>query len=128
MAYYKFARAILESQPIEIYNNGEMFRDFTYIDDIVEGIVAAINSIPPKIALYNLGNNRSEKLTDFVDALENALGRNAQRIYAGMQAGDVPITMADINITREKLGWEPKTMIKDGLKQFVDWFLKYNLN
>jgi len=130
MAYYKFARAIIENKPIEIYNNGNMLRDFTYIDDIIEGTVAAINHIPSlsslPFTLYNLGNNRPEKLTDFIETLENALGLKATKEYLGMQAGDVPVTMADIDITRNELGWEPKTSIDEGLKLFADWFLKYN--
>jgi len=132
MAYYKFARAILNNKPIEVYNNGNMLRDFTYIDDIVEGIVAAINHIPSQssapFALYNLGNNRPEKLTDFIEALENALGRKAEKVYRGMQPGDVPVTMADIDVTRNELGWEPKTSIAEGLKLFADWFLSYGKN
>ena len=142
MAYYKFARTIVDNKPIEIYNNGNMLRDFTYIDDVVEGITAAIGRIPAKnphfnarepvpcesaapFALYNLGNSRPEKLTDFILSLENALGRKAEKAYIGMQAGDIPVTMADIDATRRDLGWEPKTSIDDGLKLFAEWFLKY---
>ena len=133
MAYYKFANAIFENKPIEVYNNGEMLRDFTYIDDIIEGIISAIDHIPqkkssvsPPFAIYNLGNNRPEKLTDFIEILEDALGRKAEKIFLGMQAGDVPVTMADIDITRRDLGWEPKISITDGLKLFAQWFLAYN--
>ena len=132
MAYFKFAHAIFNNKPIEIYNNGNMLRDFTYIDDIIEGTVAAINRIPPQssapFALYNLGNNRPEKLTDFIETLENALGRKAQKAYLGMQPGDVLVTMADIDVTRNELGWEPKTSIDEGLKLFADWFLSYERN
>jgi UDP-glucuronate 4-epimerase len=132
MAYFKFAQAIFNNKPIQVYNNGNMLRDFTYIDDIVEGVVAAINRIPPQpsalFALYNLGNNKPEKLTDFIDALEKALGRKAEKVYLGMQAGDVPVTMADIDATRRDLGWEPKTSIAEGLKLFADWFLSYKKN
>jgi UDP-glucuronate 4-epimerase len=143
MAYYKFARAIFDNNAIDVYNNGNMLRDFTYIDDIVEGIIAAINRIPsgnahfnalepvPSLSsapftLYNLGNNKPEKLTDFIDTLEKALGRKAEKVYLGMQPGDVPVTMADIDITRKDLGWEPKTAIDEGLKLFADWFVKYH--
>jgi UDP-glucuronate 4-epimerase len=142
MAYFKFAHAIIDNKPIKIYNNGNMLRDFTYIDDIVEGIIAAINHIPAgagfdaqapvhsqspaPFILYNLGNNRPEKLTDFIEILEKALGRKAEKAYLGMQAGDVPVTMADIDATRKDLDWEPKTTIDDGLKLFADWFLGYN--
>ena len=143
MAYFKFANAIFDNKPIQVYNNGNMLRDFTYIDDIVEGVVAAINRIPcgnsnfnalkpvpsqssAPFALYNLGNNKPVKLTDFIEVLENALGRKAEKAYLGMQSGDIPVTMADIEITRNELGWEPKTSIDEGLKLFADWFLKYN--
>ena len=130
MAYYKFARAICEGKPIDIYNNGNMLRDFTYIDDIIEGIIAAIDHIPPNapvpFALYNLGNNRPEKLMDFIETLEGCLGKKAEKVFLGMQAGDVPATMADIDDTRRDLGWEPKTSIADGLKLFTQWFFSYN--
>ena len=145
MAYYKFARAILDNRPIEVYNNGNMLRDFTYIDDVIEGTTAAINYIPSgntqfnaqnqapsqssaPFALYNLGNNRPEKLTDFITSLEKALGRKAEKSYLGMQAGDVPVTMADIDATKKDLGWEPKTSIDEGLKLFADWFISYGKN
>lgn len=126
MAYFKFAESILNNDPIEIYNNGDMLRDFTYIDDIIEGIIAAIDCTPSKFALYNLGNNRPEKLTTFVATLENALGRTAKKIYREMQAGDVPATMADIGITKTELGWKPKTSLNEGLKLFAEWFVKYS--
>ena len=126
MAYYKFSRLICANEPIEIYNNGDMLRDFTYIDDIINGILAAINKTPSGFALYNLGNNKPEKLTDFIETLEEALGRKAKKVYREMQAGDVPVTAADIDLTRSELGWEPQTTITDGLKLFADWFLKYN--
>jgi len=129
MAYFKFARAIFDNKPIEIYNNGDMLRDFTYIDDIIEGVTAAINHSPSSpsapFALYNLGNNKPEKLTDFIAALENALGRKAEKVYLGMQSGDVPVTMADIDATKRDLLWQPKTSIAEGLKLFAQWFMEY---
>jgi UDP-glucuronate 4-epimerase len=128
MAYYKFAASIYENKPIEVYNNGDMSRDFTYIDDIIEGIIAAINKIPassPPLSIYNLGNNRPEKLTDFIETLERALGRKAEKVFLGMQAGDVPVTMADIDSTRKELGWQPKTSIAQGLESFAAWFKGY---
>ena len=145
MAYYKFANSIVDNKPIEIYNNGNMSRDFTYIDDIVDGITAAVNHIPAKnshfnakepapsqasapCAIYNLGNNRPVKLTDFIEMLENSLGRKAEKVYLGMQSGDVQTTMADIDVTRKELYWEPKTSIEDGLKLFTDWFMRYLKN
>ena len=130
MAYYKFARAIMESKPIEVYNHGDMSRDFTYIDDIVDGVVAAIEHLPSanptSFALYNLGNNQPENLMGFIETLEKHLGHKAEKIYCEMQPGDVPATMADIEITQHELGWEPKTIINDGLKLFAEWFKEYN--
>jgi UDP-glucuronate 4-epimerase len=127
MAYYKFADAILKNKPIEVYNNGKMLRDFTYIDDIIEGVTAAIDNVSEKeFVIYNLGNNKPEKLTDFIEILENSLGRKAEKTYLGMQAGDVPVTMADIEITKTELGWQPKTSIQEGLKLFARWFLEFN--
>jgi UDP-glucuronate 4-epimerase len=128
MAYYKFAHAIINNKPIEVYNHGDMLRDFTYIDDIVEGIVAAIEQ-PSKtllpFTLYNLGNNQPEKLTYFIETLEKVLGKKAEKIFLGMQDGDVPVTAADIDFTRIELGWQPKTSITDGLVLFAKWFLDY---
>jgi UDP-glucuronate 4-epimerase len=143
MAYFKFARAILDNKPIEIYNNGNMLRDFTYIDDIIEGISAALDHAPranpdfdasaplpshsrAPFVIYNLGNNNPVKLMDFIAALEDVLGRKAARRYLGMQAGDVPATMADIDETRRELRWEPKTSITEGLQLFARWFFDYN--
>jgi UDP-glucuronate 4-epimerase len=143
MAYFKFARAIFDDKPIEIYNNGNMLRDFTYIDDIVEGISAALAHVPranlnfdalsplpahsrAPFVIYNLGSNSPVKLMDFVDSLENALGRKAARRYLGMQPGDIPITMADIDEVRRELRWEPKTSIKEGLQSFARWFSDWN--
>ena len=144
MAYFKFARAIFDNKPIDVYNNGNMLRDFTYIDDTVEGILSAVKKIPSAcgfnagepvpsrssapFVLYNLGNNRPVKLTDFIASLENSLGRKAEKVYMGMQPGDVQVTMADIESTTKDLGWEPKTCINEGLKLFADWFLEYRKN
>jgi UDP-glucuronate 4-epimerase len=131
MAYFKFAQAIAENRPIELYNNGNMLRDFTYIDDIIEGTIAAIQRVPvpsrssAPFVIYNLGNNRAEKLLDFVEALETAMGKKAEKILLGMQAGDVPATLADIDDVRRELRWEPKTQIADGLRRFTEWFFEY---
>lgn len=126
MAYYKFALSIINGRPIEIYNNGGMSRDFTYIDDVVEGVAAAVDNAPKKdYVIYNLGNSKPESLTDFIEILENSLCRKAEKIYLGMQAGDVPVTMADIEFTKEELGWRPKTSVADGLKLFARWFTEY---
>jgi UDP-glucuronate 4-epimerase len=125
MAYYKFSVSIMKDEPIEIYNNGDMYRDFTYIDDVCAGILLAEAHppLPPlPCALYNLGNNRPEKLLDFVEALEKALGKKAVKKYLPMQAGDVYSTAADIEDTKKYLGWEPHTNIEEGLKAFAEWF------
>ena len=129
MAYYKFAQSIMNDQPIQIYNNGDMLRDFTYIEDIIDGIIASMNKIPcvPSLhIIYNLGNNRPVKLINFIEILENSLGKKAIKKYLGMQAGDVQITMADIDSTRNDLGWQPKTEITEGLAKFTQWFLEYS--
>jgi len=130
MAYYKFANFISQGKPIEVYNNGDMLRDFTYIDDIVDGIISAINNIPVNtpvpFTLFNLGNNKPEKLLYFIETLEKHLSKKAEKIFLGMQSGDVPITMADIEKTRKELNWQPKTSIDEGLKLFADWFLEYH--
>jgi len=131
MAYYKFAAAIMNNKPIEVYNYGDMLRDFTYIDDVIDGVVSAIKNIPHNsptpFALYNLGNNQPEKLTDFIQTLEQALGHTAEKVYREMQPGDVPATMADIDLTRKALDWYPKTRINVGLKLFAAWFLKHGV-
>jgi UDP-glucuronate 4-epimerase len=142
MAYYKFSRAIMEGRPIEVYNNGEMFRDFTYIDDIVGGLLLALDH-PPGVAanfdpahpdpavssapfkIYNLGNNRAEGLSDFIALLEDALGRRAQKRFLPLQQGDVLATEADIDDTVRDLGWRPTTELGEGLKRFARWFRQY---
>lgn len=131
MAYYSFTRAILRGEPIRIFNHGEMWRDFTYIDDIVQGTVRALNRPArgkPPHAIYNLGNCRPQKLTDFVAMLENNIGRKAELILEPMQPGDVPSTFADIEASRRDLGFEPRTPIETGLKYFVNWYRDYHAN
>ena len=128
MAPFIFTRAILAGEPIRVFNNGEMWRDFTYIDDIVAGILAAMDAPPaekPPHKLYNLGNNKSEKLTDFIAALESALGKKAQMRFEPMQPGDVEKTYADIEATRRDLGFEPTTPISAGVPRFVAWYKEY---
>src|SRR5262245_29965552 len=129
MAPMLFARAILAGEPIRVFNHGEMWRDFTFIDDIVDGVLRALDR-PPAIApphvVYNLGNNRSEKLLDFIAAMENALGRKAQMRLEALQPGDVPATFADIDATRAALGYEPRTPIEIGVPAFVDWYRAYH--
>jgi UDP-glucuronate 4-epimerase len=128
MAAFIFTRAILNGEPIRVFNHGEMWRDFTYIDDIVAGVLRALDrpatGTPPH-ALYNLGNHRSEKLTDFVLLLETALGRKAQIVMEPMQPGDVCATYADIETSRRDLGFEPTTPISVGLPKFVAWYRHY---
>ena len=131
MAYYKFTKAILEGRSIDVYNNGDMLRDFTYIDDVTSCIESMLFS-PPKpdetgapYAVYNIGNNNPVKLIDFIRAIESALGKTASLNYLPMQAGDVEKTYADITSTQRDFGFSPKTQIADGLQQFVNWYLAY---
>ena len=129
MAYYSFTRAIIEGHPIRIFNHGEMWRDFTYIDDIVQGTLKALRrpaSGTPPHAVYNLGNCRPQKLTDFVAELERNIGIKASLVLAPMQAGDVTHTFADIEASRRDLGFEPSTPIEAGLKNFVGWYRDYH--
>jgi UDP-glucuronate 4-epimerase len=128
MAPILFARAITAGEPIRVFNHGEMWRDFTYIDDIVNGVVRALDrpatGTPPH-ALYNLGNNRSEKLTDFIAEIEKAMGRPAVKRMEPMQRGDVPRTSADIATSQRDLGFQPTTPISVGIPKFVAWFKGY---
>jgi UDP-glucuronate 4-epimerase len=129
MAYYSFTRAIIEGKPIRIFNHGEMWRDFTYIDDVVQGTVRALRrpaTGEPPHAVYNLGNCKPQKLTDFVAVLEEKLGLKASLIFAPMQAGDVTHTFADIEASRRDLGFEPVTPIEAGLQHFVGWYKGYH--
>ena len=125
MAPILFARAIAAGEPIKVFNHGEMWRDFTYVDDIVDGVLRALDrpasGAPPHV-LYNLGNHKSEKLTDFIAEIEKALGKKAQMIMAPMQPGDVPSTFADIGASTRALGFAPTTPISTGIPKFVAWF------
>jgi UDP-glucuronate 4-epimerase len=131
MAPVLFAKAIAAGEPIKVFNHGEMWRDFTYIDDIVDGVLRTLDRPPttqngtPPHALYNLGNNRSEKLTDFIAEIEKALGKKAQMTMAPMQPGDVPATYADIEASSRDLGFMPTTPISAGIPKFVAWFRDY---
>lgn len=131
MAYYKFTRKILKGEPIQIYNNGDMYRDFTYIDDIVTGIRNILCNPPEEndrgvlYKLYNIGNNKPEKLMDFIAALEECLGKEAVKEYYPMQPGDVYRTYADVTPLMEDFGFKPSTPVKEGLAQFVKWYLEY---
>jgi UDP-glucuronate 4-epimerase len=128
MAPMLFAKAITAGEPIKVFNHGEMWRDFTYIDDIVAGVLKALDrpaSGAPPHTLYNLGNNKSEKLTDFIAEIEKALGRKAEKIMAPMQPGDVPATYADITASQRDLGFQPTTPINAGIPKFIAWFRDY---
>jgi UDP-glucuronate 4-epimerase len=128
MAAYLFADAIMADEPITIFNNGDMRRDFTFIDDIATGILAAASHIPagsPPAAVYNLGNHKSEKLMDYVALLEVSLGRKAKLISAPMHPGDVQETYADIDASANDLGYRPQTPIGIGIPKFVEWYLDY---
>jgi UDP-glucuronate 4-epimerase len=129
MALYLFTNAIMAGQPINVFNNGQMSRDFTYIDDTVSGVVAAVNQPPDQPGehrIYNLGNNRPETLLDFIGTLERALSRTAVKKMMPMQVGDVVSTYADIEAARHDLGYEPKTPISEGIPRFVAWYRDYH--
>lgn len=126
MALWLFTEAILEGRPIPVFNYGKMRRDFTYIDDIVAGVLASL--LKPDLAPYevfNLGNHRSEKLLDLIRILGEALGKEPKLDLQPMQPGDVEASFADIDLAREKLGYEPETPIAVGVPKFVEWYLDY---
>ena len=124
MAYYSFTRAILDNRPIEIYNHGHMQRDFTYIDDIVLGIAAALDLGLP-YALFNLGHNHPVELLDLIGVLEKELGCKAQKILLPMQSGDVLSTYADIEESTAQLGFVSQFALEEGIKRFVRWYKSY---
>lgn len=138
MAMWLFTDRILTGRPIEIFNNGDMRRDFTYIDDIVAGVVSCIDNPPPDDGqvkaggsvsphrLYNIGNHRSEQLMRLVEILEDACGRKAERMFLPMQAGDVKETYADIDAIQHDLGYQPSTAIEAGVPRFVSWYKQYH--
>lgn len=131
MAAWIFADKILAGKPIEVFNNGDMHRDFTYIDDIVQGVLVALDHVPDAAVperIFNLGNHCAEKLTDFVSLLEDSLGMKAEIILKPMQMGDVKETFADIEASRQILGFEPTTSIKDGIPKFIEWYRAYHGN
>lgn len=142
LALYKFVSAILEDQPIDIYNHGDMYRDFTYVDDLVRGIRLLIDAVPVRpedgvvpegdslspVAPYrvvNIGNSQKVPLLDFVDAIEKVLGKKAIRNFMPMQLGDVPATWADASLLLRLTGYTPKTDFRDGIARFVEWFRDY---
>ncbi|MEH6390513.1 MAG: NAD-dependent epimerase/dehydratase family protein [Sulfitobacter sp.] len=143
LALFKFVDAILDGRPIDIYNHGDMYRDFTYVDDLVRGIRLLIDTPPERPAsaddikagdslspvapyrIVNIGNSNKVRLLDFVDAIEDELGVKAQRNYMDIQPGDVPATWANAELLKSLTGYRPQTDIKDGIRDFVTWFRDY---
>lgn len=129
MAYYDFTRAIFAGETIKVFNNGDMKRDFTWIGDVVAGVVAALDKPPsgtPPYKLYNIGNNNAENLLDFIAVIEKACGRKAVTELAPMQPGDVKATYADIDAITRDLGFKPTTPISEGIPRFVAWYREYH--
>ena len=143
MALFKFTKGIIEGTPIDIYNHGQMWRDFTYVDDLVRGIRLLIDAVPERpvsrdaiapgdslspvapFRIVNIGNSDKVRLEDFVSAIEQEVGKPAIRNYMDMQPGDVPATWADAELLRSLTGYAPKTDIREGVKQFVAWYRDY---
>lgn len=131
MAYYSFTQKIMNDEAIKVYNNGDMYRDFTYIDDIVEGIIRLIDKVPDVdennayYKIYNIGNNKPVKLMEFISILEECLGKKAKKEYLPMQQGDVYQTYANIDDLVSDVGFSPNTDLKTGLNKFVEWYKDY---
>ena len=142
MAYFSFTKNIVEGKPIKVFNHGNMERDFTYIDDIVEGMYKLLNVIPKPnpdwdetkddistsfapYKIYNIGNNKPVKLMDFINILEEKIGIKAEKIYMDMQPGDVLRTYADVSDLERDIGFRPSTSIEEGLEKFVKWYKEY---
>ncbi|MCL7409794.1 GDP-mannose 4,6-dehydratase [Marivivens donghaensis] len=140
MALFKFTKAILNGDPIDVYNHGDMKRDFTYVTDLVEGIRLLIDAVPKRLdkvpegdslspvapwRVVNIGNSDSVQLTDFIAAIEEATGKTATRNMMPMQAGDVPATWADASLLQTLTGYKPQTNVRDGVQAFVDWYRDY---
>jgi len=142
MAMFLFTKAIIEGKPIQVFNNGEMERDFTYIDDIVDGVIRVVNNpatgnsewsgVTPEPSsskapyqLYNIGNSAPVKLTKFIEAIENKLGTKAEKIMMPMQPGDVFKTYADVSPLKTNLGYHPSTSVQEGVNNFIDWYVRY---
>ena len=128
MAYFGFTNKIFADEPIKIFNNGDMLRDFTYIDDIVTGILNILPCPPEADAngdmykIYNIGNNKPEKLMTFIETLEDVIGMKAKKEYLPMQAGDVYQTYADVSELEKNFGFKPQTTIREGLTNFINWY------
>lgn len=142
MALFLFTKAMLANQPIDVYNHGKMRRDFTYIDDIVEGIYRLIGHVPTAndswnsdapdpatsfcpYSIFNIGNNNPVELLSFIEALEEALGKKAEKNFMPIQTGDVPATYADVRALEEAVGYKPDTSVKEGISNFVNWYKEY---
>jgi UDP-glucuronate 4-epimerase len=143
MALFKFTKAILEGRPIDVYNHGDMSRDFTYVADLIDGIVRLIDAVPLRasspaavpegdslspVAPYrvvNIGNSDSVRLLDFIEAIEAATGRTADKNFMEMQPGDVPATWADASLLKTLTGYAPQTPVRDGVVRFVEWYRDY---
>ncbi len=124
MALFKFSKLILDDKPIDVYNQGKHRRDFTYIDDIVKGVLAAIDKVKG-YEIFNLGNNKPVELEYFIKLVEDNLGKKAQKNYLPLQPGDVVETWADIDKAKIILGYNPQTTIEEGVKRFIEWYKKY---
>jgi UDP-glucuronate 4-epimerase len=139
MALFKFVKNILEDKPIDVYNYGNMERDFTYIDDIIEGVVRVIDNVPQKnpewdgragesvapFKVYNIGRGKPVKLMDFIEAIEEVLGKKAEKNFLPMQPGDVPSTWADTAALEKELGYKPKVDVEEGVEKFVKWYRRF---
>lgn len=131
MAYFKFTNKIVRGEPIQIYNHGDMLRDFTYVDDIVRGVENMLcnpskaNEFGDRYKVYNIGNNKPEKLMDFIETLEKAIGREAKKEYLPMQPGDVYQTYADVTDLIRDFDFKPSTPISEGLGRFAEWYKEY---
>jgi UDP-glucuronate 4-epimerase len=140
MALYIFAKAIIEDKPIKLFNNGNMVRDFTYIDDIVEGVVRTLDTIPTlcdaedvapsksstaPYRVYNIGNSTPVELGTCITLLERYLGKHAKKELYPMQLGDVPRTAADVDDLVREVGYRPSTKVEEGIKKFVEWFVEF---
>jgi UDP-glucuronate 4-epimerase len=142
MALFIFTKAILSGQPIQVFNEGRMKRDFTYVDDIVEGIVRVSDCVATPNShwngdkpdpgtskapyrIYNIGNHNPIELLHLIEVIEDCLGKKANKLLLPMQPGDVPATFADVNDLTRDVGFQPSTSIKDGVRRFVDWYLDY---
>ncbi|MBF9059497.1 NAD-dependent epimerase/dehydratase family protein [Rhodobacterales bacterium HKCCSP123] len=144
MALFKFTRAILEGNPIDVYNHGDMSRDFTYVDDLVDGIVRLIDVVPPRpgtaadvtagdslspvapFRIVNIGNSEPVRLLDFIEAIETATGTSSEKRFMEMQPGDVPATWADATLLKSLTGDAPKTPVSEGVARFVAWYRDYH--